>query len=230
LLCIKNKSAFTLAEVLITLAIVGVIASLTIPTLLQNTKKEEYVAGLKKSYSVLSQAYKLLESENNGNFSSLITGSDGASEANLMNAFATKLNVIKNCGSGFGCWYNSPRKFLNGSEQTPNLEYYYGPDGYGKAILNDGTMILIDITSETCTEDKGTGPLKNSTCGRIIVDINGAKAPNTIGRDIFYFFITKTGIVPFGAFDHTTCEPTIADLTKNQGCTAKVLKEGAMNY
>ena len=45
---------FTLAEVLITLVIIGVIASMTIPTLMNKTNKQEYVSRLKKAYSTLS--------------------------------------------------------------------------------------------------------------------------------------------------------------------------------
>ena len=48
--------AFTLAEVLITLVIIGVIAAMTIPTLMNNTNNQELVSRLKKTYSELSQA------------------------------------------------------------------------------------------------------------------------------------------------------------------------------
>ena len=52
----KNKKAFTLAEVLITLTIIGVIAAITIPNLMQKYTKHQYVVGLKKAYSELSNA------------------------------------------------------------------------------------------------------------------------------------------------------------------------------
>ena len=55
-LCLKEFRGFTLAEVLITLVIIGVIAAMTIPTLMNNTNKQEYVSKLKKAYSTLSQA------------------------------------------------------------------------------------------------------------------------------------------------------------------------------
>ncbi|MDD3237319.1 MAG: prepilin-type N-terminal cleavage/methylation domain-containing protein [Candidatus Gastranaerophilales bacterium] len=51
-----KKKAFTLAEVLITLVIIGVIAAITIPSLLNKTNQQEYRVGAKKAYSVLSQA------------------------------------------------------------------------------------------------------------------------------------------------------------------------------
>ena len=52
----NSKMGFTIAEVLITLVIIGVIAAMTIPTLMNNTNKQEYVSKLKKAYATLSQA------------------------------------------------------------------------------------------------------------------------------------------------------------------------------
>ena len=59
----KSK-AFTLAEVLITLSIIGVVAALTIPTLIQRTGNEELVSRLQKAYSTLSQATEAIMTEN----------------------------------------------------------------------------------------------------------------------------------------------------------------------
>lgn len=52
----KKRSGFTLAEVLITLGIIGVVAAMTIPTLIQNTNSAKFSAQFKKSVSTLSQA------------------------------------------------------------------------------------------------------------------------------------------------------------------------------
>ena len=57
------KSAFTLAEVLITLVVVGVIAALTIPTVIYKTKKTEYSVRLKKFYSTMNQVIKLSQAK-----------------------------------------------------------------------------------------------------------------------------------------------------------------------
>ena len=58
------KKAFTLAEVLITLGIIGVVAALTIPTLVQNYKKKVVETKLSKVYSVMNQAIKMSTIEN----------------------------------------------------------------------------------------------------------------------------------------------------------------------
>ena len=59
-----RKSAFTLAEVLITLAIIGVVAAMTIPTLIQNYRKKVIENKLVKVYSLMNQAIKLSTIEN----------------------------------------------------------------------------------------------------------------------------------------------------------------------
>lgn len=61
---LSNRAAFTLAEVLITIGIIGVVASITIPTLIQNSQKVSVVNKVQKFYSNMSQAIKLSELEN----------------------------------------------------------------------------------------------------------------------------------------------------------------------
>ena len=58
------KMAFTLAEVLITLGIIGVVAALTMPTLIQNHKRQENITRIKKVYSILQQDVELAKVEN----------------------------------------------------------------------------------------------------------------------------------------------------------------------
>lgn len=59
----KTKKGFTLAEVLITLTIMGLIAALTVPTLKKNTERKEFAAKISKTYSALAQATKILSQE-----------------------------------------------------------------------------------------------------------------------------------------------------------------------
>uniref|UniRef100_UPI00402818C9 prepilin-type N-terminal cleavage/methylation domain-containing protein n=1 Tax=Candidatus Scatousia sp. TaxID=3085663 RepID=UPI00402818C9 len=61
---VRGKSAFTLAEVLITLGIIGIVAAMTMPTLIGKYKKKELANRAKVAYSILSQAIKLSEVEN----------------------------------------------------------------------------------------------------------------------------------------------------------------------
>jgi len=60
------KKAFSLAEVLITLAIIGVVAAMSIPALINTFQNMDFVAGLKKNNAVLSQVTSQIISENGG--------------------------------------------------------------------------------------------------------------------------------------------------------------------
>ena len=63
------KKGFTLAEVLITLAIIGVVAALTIPSVIVKTQQQEFKTAAKKAHSVLSQAVQLTEVKDGYSFS-----------------------------------------------------------------------------------------------------------------------------------------------------------------
>jgi prepilin-type N-terminal cleavage/methylation domain-containing protein len=230
-------NAFTLAEVLITLLVIGVVASLVIPSIINDTNKAEYVTKLKKEYAILQQAYKLLIIDNGGsilndpNFNCSGTCNTFVS-ANAMNEFADKLNVIKNCGNGYGCWYTSFRRYLGGTVANSNLEADWGIQ-YGKARLSDGTFMMLYINDTRCNTSHGPvgNPLYGSICGEIHIDVNGATGPNQIGRDHFYFWITRNGIFPDGMNGDTySCDISSTTLPTSKGCAYKVLSEGAMNY
>ena len=88
----NKKSGFTLAEVLVTLMIIGVIAAMTIPSLMQNTAQQEYKAGFKKAVSMLNQAVTL-------NYA--LDGEDATSftGANMFHMLTKRLNVMSTVGT-----------------------------------------------------------------------------------------------------------------------------------
>ena len=220
----KKKTGFTLAEILITLTVIGVVAALTIPTLLQKTNDVELKTALKKSYGDFQQAYIALAADNSG-IEQVFSGDGSASaDANAMNAFLTKFKYIKNCGSGMGCLYTTPLKCFDGSVCTANPDSGFN-NNYGKAILNNGSLVIMNDFSETCLSDKGDGPLDSQVCGEFLIDVNGFKPPNARGKDYFSFWITKTGIYPKGSHnDGNPCGPGNDYLTSD-GCAYKYLSE-----
>lgn len=221
----KQNIGFTLAEVLITLMIVGVVASLTIPAVLNNTNKVEYVTQLKKSYSAFSQAFIQLKAENGGSIvpvfadDTTLSGGNG----NALNDFLTKMSYTKNCGNLIGCLHLKSIYNMDGTKKGFTLDSNNFAE---KAILADGTMVQLQVRSEDCTTDWGQGPL-TKICGEITLDLNGEKAPNKLGRDIFYLYVTQAGIYPEGSWEDGWYCTSISNAA---GCAAKVLQEGAMNY
>lgn len=86
----KKKNAFTLAEVLITLAIIGVVAAMTIPSVIVRTNQQEYKTGAKKALSALSSAIQLAEVQDG---ISLESAWDDT--ARYIDSITSKLNIIK---------------------------------------------------------------------------------------------------------------------------------------
>lgn len=220
---IKMKKAFTLAEVLLVLAVIGVVAALTIPTLIQKVNNDQYISRLKKTYSLLSQATNMLYTENNG-LDNLAVWSPDNQNSNIMNTFSTKLNVIKSCYGTTGCFANTMYKQVNNSAGTS-----YDTSLTSRLVLADGSTVAFSDSTGSCNFTPNSGnaitPLLSSTCAQIYVDVNGPNPPNVNGRDLFTFWVTKTGLVPMGsANDGSECT------TIGLGCANKVLTENRMNY
>lgn len=228
------KRAFTLAEVLITLGVIGVVAAITIPTILQNSQTQQTISTLKKAYTTFSQAYAQAVKDNStpDNWG-LVAQSDPQGAENILNTLAPYLRVTKNCGRNAGCFPTQTYKLLSGSDDS-----FDGPfdsnTAYAKAQLADGSIIAVDSLGDC--EDGDPAPMLQQECGEAYVDINGFKKPNQIGIDLFYFYITKTGITPAGSqlessaefpFDIHCKDKSSAD---GWGCTAWVLYNENMDY
>lgn len=239
----KNKryeKGFTLSEVLLVLTVIGVVASLTIPTVTQKVGNNQNLSRLKKTYSTLSQTFNLLATDNGGDITiNSALWDSNATDGNVLNAFATKMNFVKTCPvSGGGCWYSTNMYYLNSTmgSQTTNADTYNA-----RGILADGTFLMFRSSRYNCKEDESTlndgNPIDAKVCGYAITDLNGNTGPNTIGRDVFYFYITQSGIYPVGtSFDTFTwyrasdCNPADSSNGRGYGCTGKVLTEGTINY
>lgn len=219
------KKGFTLAEVLITLVIIGIIAAMTIPSLINRTDEQETIVAVKKSFSGLSQAYKSLVA-NEGEITTLPLGSNNAEATEYFgNAIAPYFSTIEVCGmeANKGC-FAPDIKVITGADAPLD---YDGNTNYFKMRLSDGSSVLFSVYSAPLV--KGTSAGLDSTYGWVMVDVNGDKGPNTMGKDIFSFWITKYGFVPFGTpfdSDHQLerCR------TLGFSCAAWVVTKGNMDY
>lgn len=97
----KLLKGFTLAEVLTTLGIIGVIAALTIPNVINNSRNKELESKFKKSYSILSEAVKLMKIDEGNVWQNYIYQNTGSING-FYNAFIKYFKVAKDCGVG-GC-------------------------------------------------------------------------------------------------------------------------------
>lgn len=219
----KKEKAFTLAEVLITLGIIGVVATLTIPVIMNKIAEQEAVNFLKKDFSDLSAAVNLVKIDNGGVV-------EGITEAKL----TSKLNTLKICNnsSSEGCWHSDTTlpKQLNGND------WGWPAIAAGKGtILANGGFVLLSAFDSSCSST--LGGITNA-CALITVDVNGAKTPNILGRDAFIFLIIPNkGLIPAGTNGHRAeTNPTSYGCREaggspdGEGCARRVLTENAINY
>lgn len=227
---------FTLAEVLIVLLVIGVVAALTIPMLMKNYQKTQYVSAFNKTYSVLNDVYNMVTVENGSMANALSTTS---TLDDIANVFIAKMKIAKNCGTGSaakadaGCFPNKTYKMLN---STSTLSTNFATDSdYSTFMTSDGISFAIRAsgTDKTCNTSKTnsvdpTSHLLN-VCSTIYVDVNGPnQGPTEVGRDLFLFWYTKTQIFPVGG--ETDMWNNNCSNGNGLGCAGKVLLERAMNY
>lgn len=216
-----HKSAFTLAEVLITLVVVGVISAMTIPTVINKYQEKVTVTKVKKFYSMMNQAF-MLSVKDNGYANEWNVGNGATKQTAKQFAGYIKpyLKVIKDCGTNSGCLgYTENVNLLNGQKHTVN---YDTRNEYYKLILSDGTYLIIRATGEA-NYCQGSAGGHSNACGAFFMDTNGGKQPNTIGKDIFGFTITPFAVKP-NITD--TCSKNNSGLS----CSSYILKNGNMDY
>lgn len=241
----SKNYAFTLAEVLITLSIIGIVAALTIPSLIAEHQEKETVAKLKKFSSVMSQAMTLAI-QNEGEIESW-----GLEKAGMGNIETDEelLNdqLVRNKFFEIITKYVKYAKYCPYESECAKQTYTrYSLDGTefwtfsNKILLADGTSIVdVTIANPNCKSIFGTSTALQNVCGELFVDINGKKGPNATGKDVFLFYFTKSGyVIPKGtaeefergsSFSHL-CNRKTTDRLNGYGCTAWVMYNENMDY
>ena len=183
-----KKAAFTLAEVLITLGIIGVVAAMTIPTLMTHFQQEQTVIKLKKAISVINQAYRLSYDDVGEPEDSYTIGADEY----FKTYWAPYIKVLHYCSTYKDCGYksNMPWSYANGSSSDTGLVY---PNKRTTFYSMDGILYVVFTAA---------GPDDNIGADyRIYVDINGGQGPNIYGRDLFVLTRVQEnggGVRPYG--------------------------------
>ena len=209
--------AFTLAEVLVTLGIIGVVSAMTVPTLMQNYQRQSYVTQLHKVYNELNQATLRYQTDRNAlNLKEAGLTSQAAAE----NFVESNFKIVQKCGSNkTPCFASSYKKIAGTSSigwHTPRTNY----------IIASGTAIGVSYR-----------PIGDVLL-ELYVDTNSAKGPNIAGRDIFAMFVYNNGIIDDFNFSENTTAPMTeaarntnytnvcaADTTNWHGCLGKVIND-----
>ncbi len=200
----KRNTAFTLAETLIVLMIIGVVAAISIPAIKKDADSREMATKLKKTFTIMAQATDLIIQEEG-----FVRRWAGTSPQNY---YKDKLSVVQSCPPEKGCMYDGNIKMKNGSN-----DIVYGDRGL---LLADGSSVSISPgygSIDSYGIDPEDYPNVKAT---MHIDINGAQKPNQWGVDRYLFLlIDGKGLVPSGAFSEEKC-------AKTYGCVSYVLRTG----
>ena len=207
----KIKQAFTLAEVLITLAIIGVIAAISVPSLIQKTNQAELITAWKKDFAVLSQAAGKYAFEA-GSIPKRTSGKD------YSNAFSNYIKFIKVCDNDTdgNCWHSNG----NWSNLSSTISGLTANVGRNSAVMSDGSLVRFDtVATFNCVATPDYAKYTDG-CVWIEFDVNGFKKPNTIGKDIFGTVLFSDGVVGPLSSTMVTAWDCTAD---GWGCSAEYL-------
>ena len=227
------KKGFTLAEVLITLGIIGVVAAMTIPTLVANYQKKVFVSQLQKTVATVTNATKLLMADEQAyNLSQTYLYNEEYSKEAYENSVGrflkTYFKVVKTCNRWDNnmdeCTYDELYKNIKDEEPSSGATNNYC------GVLSSGAVIcLTPIDEYPITLD---------------IDVNGKNGPNTWGRDAFNLSINSNGTIA-ESFDKTQWSinarmPSMCGYGRNDtgsavgygaGCYNKIVQDGwKMDY
>lgn len=171
----KTKFGFTLAEVLITLGIIGIVAAMTIPGLINNYKAARLKSQFLKSYSTIQQVFKRMQDDEIS-----VDPISYKDETRFYKVFANYLSGAMLCyGRAQGCYSGTRDGIVYKGAITNHLDD-------GQILLNDGTLIMF--------ENMVNGPYVYLT-----VDLNGIKnPPNIMGYDTFAFQLINGELLAMG--------------------------------
>lgn len=175
-----KKNGFTLAEVLITLTIIGVVATLTLPALMTNTAEQQAKTALKKGINTLTEAAQMNQSIAGFDYASLISSNtSNTEEQSLYGLLTTRASVdFVKSGKGKLVSHQGDATDKNGTNFT--------------VFFRDGSALTFDPSTVSTSSPKqaGTGSQAgtklmddNLVYGiTAVYDTNGAKGPNVLSN------------------------------------------------
>ena len=203
----SSRNGFTLAEVLITLGIIGVVAALTIPTLVSKYKEKVLVSQVKQAHSQLINAIQLYVAKNNCTnmlclFDTKKTSDEVAAE------LATVIKSAKICKETDAADKYCKYYALKGNTPTIVDGVYASGDGMTKAgriYLPNGMIIrvmqrpqCVTYTDYPVRDENGyptgeTVTYVSHFCAYVYVDVNNLAGPNQFGVDVYRYNVWDTG-------------------------------------
>lgn len=195
---------------------------MTLPAVVGKYQKQVTVAHLQKFYTSMNQALRRSEVDN-GEYKYWSVGQDMGATAYFDKYWKPYLSGVSICKTYKECNYKSNQPFsdINGTHAGAVL---ISETARTTFKLPDGTVV-INFTSMGGQADEEENLVDTHTSGAIYVDINGGKAPNRYGKDLFVFIRYDNGLInPY--LINLKDISTKCNRQTGEGCAAKIMKDG----
>ncbi len=240
----KKKKGFTLAEILITLAIIGIVAAITLPSLLVNVNEKAWDAQKKALHARLAQAIGQMNTLGGyGTYTEDVEGTattDTAAESFILDALSKVYKINNVCGpdklSSCGIpskittldavsEINFPTKMSELNEKLLNGLHATGEDGDvadTKAAAFEtvnGESIAVFYNPLCSSDSTANRYVQDKMCVNFIYDLNGAEGPNQVGKDVGFItaFYNKNPIVVAPVPYSSDYASTVKQYTETEG-------------
>lgn len=216
------RLGFTLAEVLVTLGIIGVVSAMTLPTLVKNHQRQVYVTQLQKVVTELSQAVETAIEEHHA-----VTLSETPYTSSPLEFLRRYFKVVQTCTSSRTPCFANEYKNLDG---TVFNKWRFRVDANNPCVsLASGAAICLDSTLGSDSYSNGEYTLHGSYC--MYIDVNGSQGPNIVGRDLFSADLYSDGKVAEGYVSSWADSCGDSNANYGSGCLSKIMDDGwKMDY
>lgn len=229
--CLKRAVAFTLAEVLVTLGIIGVVSAMTLPTLVKNHQRTVFVTQLQKVYNELSQAAEKALNDNNAVSLAETRYNDNNANA-ARNFLNTYFKVVQECTTSMTPCFADEYTFMDGS----TFDEWGGFSlGESEPCVSLASGASICMAGGIGSDERDDGRLDWHGWAQLYVDVNGSQGPNIVGRDLFYMELYSDGkITESYNIDRSDFCNNVEDYDNTVygiGCLSRIIKDGwKMDY
>ena len=193
-----KKFGLTLAEILVSLAIVGVVSALTVPQLSSGVQQKHWASALSSQVTNFENAMKDIKTkESIIDITESEIWQQSTKEGFKLSFLENMTNVEAVIDKKFSEYYNNrifeiDRTLYSGEVEDSEEYIIYKLKNKGTLFISPPLENFIDITEDTALERRLD---YSKMVGIVIIDINGENMPNTIGRDIFYFDLNENGVL-----------------------------------
>ncbi len=214
------RKAFTMAEVLVTLGIIGIVAAMTLPTLLARHRSKVLEAQFWKRYNEVSQTLLMIKRDEMplyGNYS-------GPKIQPLLAA------QFKGAKGGHPAWGNTEQQKRVFGFELPNYKTIDKSQTYNTRSMDDGSVIVSKEFFIFFNSD-----YNDSTNVQFLIDVNGLQNPNIVGYDVFVFRLEKDDVLKPAIYNNKyeaarLCNPKSSVAGNSNGCYCSYFAMTDKNY